>query len=126
MQRIENLAELSIARACGFAALSIVCIMLGCSPNPALALKVGGMMTLASASVLAFRGHTALQRPYMRTELWTILPRHERPRVDVAQQIIGGVLKRVYLRFARQAAMLAVLLLAAALIAGMAGLDRFM
>lgn len=125
MDRIEHMAELSIARACGFAALAIVCLMLGCSPNPALALKVGGVLTLVSASVLAFRGQTAPQRPYTRTELWTILPRHERPSVDVAQQIIGGVLKRVYLRFARQASILAVLLLASALIAGMAGLDRF-
>lgn len=126
MHRIETLAEFSVARACGFAALAIVCFMLGCSPNPALALKVGGVLTLISASVLAFRGQTAPQRPYARTELWTILPRHERPQVEVAQQVIGSVLKQVYLRFARQAALLAVLLLGSALVAGLAGLDRFL
>lgn len=122
LDRIEKFAELSVGRACGFACIAISCFMLGFSPNPPLALKTGGLLTLLTAAVLAIKARNAPARPYKHTELWVMLPRDIRPPDNIAQQLIGGILADVYLRFARHAAVLACLLLASALLTALLGL----
>lgn len=120
LQPIERLAELSIARGCGFAALGIFTMMVGLSFDLALALKAGGIAALFASAVLAFKGANALRRSYKHTEVWVILPKEERPRPEVAQQLIGNALREVCFRFAQQAALLSALMLAMAIVIALA------
>ncbi len=116
LQTIERYAEVSVARGCGFAALAIFTMMIGFSAEPALALKLGGYLALLTGSVLVLKAVRAPVRSYKQTEVWTIMPKDQRPKADIAQQLIGGVLRDVYARFARHAVMLAILMLALSLV----------
>jgi len=111
IDKIEELAEVSVARGCGFAALAIVSVMVGLSDQMHVSCKVGGMLTLLACLVLAIRGMTATNTPYMRTEVWVMLNKVDRPQPAVAQQIIGSILRSVYLRFALHAAVVSLVLL---------------
>jgi hypothetical protein len=104
LERIEHLAEVSVARGCGFAALAIVTFMLGLADQMDVSCKAGGILALGACLVLALRGCAATAMPYKRTEVWVMLKSSERPQPAVAQQIIGNALRRVYLRFALHAA----------------------
>ena len=63
------------------------------------------------AGILAFRALTARTRPYKRTELWLILAKDARPPAGIAQRVIGEALRDTYTWFARQAAIISVVLL---------------
>ena len=54
----------------------------------------------------------APDRPYRQTETWLMLDRADRPASAVAQTLIGGALRAAYLWFARQAALVTIVLLA--------------
>jgi hypothetical protein len=123
LQKLEALAELSVARGCGFAALAIFTFMIGTVSDPALAFKSGGLMTLLACAVLLLKARNACTRPYKSTELWIMLAKDERPDAAIAQQVIGNVLRDVYLRFAQQAAVLAILMLSAAQILLLLGVE---
>jgi hypothetical protein len=112
MQTIEELAEISIARGCGFAALAIATLMVGLSWDMVLAAKTGGLLALLVCVVLVGKAWRALGRPVAKTELWLMLHRSERPRAPGAQHIIGSVLRGCYLRFALHAACVSASLLA--------------
>ena len=116
LEAIENAAEVSVARGCGFAALGIITLMVGLSDQAYLACKAGGILTLGACLILAIRGLTAKSTPYKRTEVWIMLNEAERPKAAVAQQLIGNTLHDVYLRFALRAASLAGAMLAASLL----------
>lgn len=116
LRQIEQAALLSIARGCGFAALGILTFMTGLSWDPALAMKAGGLMTFLTCAVLILKGFNARRRPYKQTELWIILPKEQRPRPEVAQQVIGNILRDVCFRFAQQAALLSGSMLLAAIV----------
>lgn len=115
LQRIESLAEISIARGCGFAALAIFTFMVGLSWDMALACKVGGLLVLLVCLILTVKAQHAPRRPVCKTELWMMLDGSHRPSADLAQCIIGPVLHVCYLRFALYAAGLAAALLALSL-----------
>lgn len=108
LQKIETLAQLSVARACGFAALGCCTAMVGFSGEPELAFKFGGYFALLTCAVLLLKAHYASRRPYQATEVWLMLPKEERPEAATAQRIIGGVLREVFLRFAQYSAGLGV------------------
>jgi hypothetical protein len=116
LARIEALAEVSVARGCGFAGLAILTLMLGLSWDFALACKVGGLLTLFVCLVLAAKAGLALRRPVRNTELWMLLERRDRPHPELAQSILGQALRTCYLRFALNAALLAVALLSTSLV----------
>ena len=63
MDAIEAAAFTSIGRACGFAGLGILCVMLGLSFEPVMATRTGGVMGLGLASILALFGLRAPCRP---------------------------------------------------------------
>jgi hypothetical protein len=121
LQSIERVAEFSVARACGFAALAIFTMMTGMAWHPAMALQSGGLLTLVACLVLVMKARNALGRPYKSTELWVILPKELRPTPEIAQQLIGNVLQEVYYRFAQQAALLSTLMLLTALVLSVLG-----
>jgi hypothetical protein len=108
---IEDAAELSVARGCGFGALAIATCMVGLSAEMPLAFQCGGILVLVMTLVLVLRGLAAPRMSYKRTEVWLMLEPDARPKATVAQQLIGRALREVYLRYAlRSAAMAAVLL----------------
>ncbi len=108
LQRLESLAELSIGRACGFAAIGIGTFMIGFYGDMPRATQIGGIASLLAALILLARGLAAPRHPYKRTELWIMLKPGERPQPEVAQKLIGNVLRETYLRFALRAGQMAV------------------
>jgi len=112
MNAIENAAYISVGRACGFAALAIFCVIFGMSFDPPLAARIGGVLCVALALVLAGYAWRAPTRPYKRTELWLILAKDKRPPAAYAQRVIGAVLRDTYIWFSRQSAVIAIVLLA--------------
>jgi hypothetical protein len=100
LQKIEQVAEFTIARGCGFALLSIFTLMVGLSGTPGVALKAGGACSLLTCFVLMLKAGGAARKPYRSTELWLLLRPEDRPHEAVAQKIVAGVLRGVYLRFA--------------------------
>ena len=125
MDAIENAAYVSVGRACGFAGLAIFCLLAGLSFDPVLATQTGGKACLVVTGVLAFYAWRAPHRPYRRTELWLILDKAKRPPREIAQKVIGTVLKNTYVWFAQQAAAIAAILLLAAVAMQLAGVARF-
>lgn len=101
MERIEVCARVSILKALGFAAMGIGTLMVGLSYDIALALMCGSYLTALTAMVLALKGGRAARRDYRRTETWLLLERRHGLPEDRAQRVIGGVLRDLYLRYAR-------------------------
>lgn len=114
IERIEAIAEQSVSRACGFAAIGGATFVVGLSGDMALAMKGAGLLALLVCCVLLLKAGLAPQKPYKQTEVWLMLRREERPDEQVAQRLIGTVLREVYLRFALHAAVIAVVMLAIA------------
>lgn len=123
MEAIENAAYVSVGRACGFAGLGIFCLIFGLSFDPPFAARTGGTLCLGVAAILAAYALRARTRPYKRTELWLILPREARPPAEIAQRIIGEILRETYLWFARQAAVVSLVLLATSVVLRLAGYE---
>ena len=111
LQKIEEVAEISVARGCGFAALAILTLMIGLSWDMMLASKVGGGLVLLVCMVLIVRARGALRQPVRNTELWMMLDACERPDPAVAQRVLGAALRTCYLRFALHAICLSIVFL---------------
>lgn len=122
IERIEYLATLSVARACGFAALGILTFFIGMAGNLVVAFKSAGLLGLLVCVILLLKAAVATRQPYRNTELWIMLKPTERPDTAVAQVIISAVLREAYLRFAAQAAFLASLFLVCGLVGDTLGL----
>ncbi|MDX2154984.1 MAG: hypothetical protein SFW09_00625 [Hyphomicrobiaceae bacterium] len=119
LDRIEELANLSVARGCGFAALAILTFFIGMSADLTIALKSAGVLSLLVCAVLLLKAGAVHRQPYRNTEVWIMLKPAERPEAAVAQEIISSVLKDAYLRFAKQAALLATLFMIGAIISAL-------
>jgi len=76
-----------------------------------LALETGGVLSLGLSLILLVRGYASRHVSYKRTELWIMLNPDDRPATAVAQQIIGGVLRRTYWRYGLHTATMALLML---------------
>lgn len=100
----DRLAEMATARACGFAGLGIVAVMVGLSFDPLLALKSGAILLSMLTAVLHFLALRAPTVPYKRTEVWLMIEASDRPPEAVAQRLIGGAVQAAYRRFALYAA----------------------
>lgn len=107
MQEIEARAEETVRRACGFAAFGIFATMIGLSFDPPVAAQAGAILSSLMVAVLFLKAWEAPNRPYRRTELWTILDERHRPPPGLAQRILMNTLQETYLRYARAVAVLA-------------------
>jgi hypothetical protein len=107
MQKIEELALLSVGRGVGFAALAIATFMIGLSSDLAMSLKAGGILSLITSMTLLAKGLRAPRHHYKHTELWVLLSPADRPEAHVAQNLIGDALRRTYFNFAFHAALVA-------------------
>lgn len=120
MDRIERLAELSILRGLGFAALAIVTVMVGLSFEAALCFQTGAILAVLTAVVLAFRAWEAPSRNIRDTEVYLMLDGEFGMPRERAQAYVGGVLRRLYGRFARITAGFAVAFWLVSLVARLA------
>ena len=101
--RIRELAELSIGRACLFGLLAIATFMFGMIAWPDLAMRSGAIFFLMTAAILMLKAAQAPKRSYRRTEVWILMDkRHDLPE-SRAQAIFGEILRSTYVRFARMA-----------------------
>lgn len=100
MCNLEGGAMTSVGRACGFAVLAIFLLMAGLAGFPVIALKTGAAALMLVAAVLAAKAAWSPNKPYKRTELWMLLEPHERPQPEIAQTVIGNVLREAFARFA--------------------------
>jgi hypothetical protein len=115
------MAEISVARGCGFASIAIFMSMIAYYGDIAHATKVGGVLTLVTGLVLVVRALRAPLHPYKRTEVWLMLRPAERPRPETAQQLIGGVLRETYLKFAHHTCQLAATMLGVSMVLQLIG-----
>ena len=119
LQRIERVAHVSVARACGFGSLAILTFMVGLSGDMVSSLKAGGILALVMCLVLLLKAWHAMQRSYKHTELWLMLAPQDRPHSAIAQQVISTVLRETFLYFAMHSAFASILMLGAALVYGL-------
>jgi multisubunit Na+/H+ antiporter MnhB subunit len=106
---VEAAAFVSVGRACGFAGLGVLCIVLGLSYDPALAAKAGAVLSLVICLILLLHAWLVHKRPYKRTETWLILRKDDRPPVEVAQRLVSTALREAYLFFAHKASVFTML-----------------
>lgn len=104
---IRRYAQLSIARGCGFGALAIATVMVGSASDLSLFFRSGGFSTLLMCFTLLIMAARADHVPVKRTEVWIMLPKENRPPVEVAAPLIARARKDYLLRFAYVAAIVA-------------------
>lgn len=100
LETVEKLAEFSVARACGFAMLAILVMVVGLSSEPLIALQAAAILSLLTSMVLLLKAGLAEAKHYRSTELWLLLKPHERPHEAIAQRIIALALREAFHRFA--------------------------
>lgn len=100
LTRIEQLAEFSVARGCGFAMIAIGSTMAGLSFEPLQSLRTGAALCLLTTLTLLLKAVHAQTKPYKSTELWLLLKPDDRPPDAVAQYVLARALRQAYLRFA--------------------------
>jgi hypothetical protein len=122
MDEMRRAAFTAAQRACLFGSLAIFCTMVGLSPEPLLALKAGGTLTLIMAVVLLYKAREALTKNYRKTEMWLYLPKDARPPEAYAQKTVSIVLRDTYLNFAFWTSAIAVVMWAMAFLLALAGL----
>ncbi len=115
VQRLCARAELSVARACAFAGLATLCLMIGLSAEPAYCLRAGGYALLLTAVLLLLKAQRAPYKPYRQTEVWLMLLPNERPHEGAAQRLIGMAMRQQLRRFAAYHAIAAAVVLALSL-----------
>lgn len=101
---IRRYAQLSIARGCGFGALTIATVMVGSASDLSLFFRSGGFATLLMCFILLIMAARADHVPVKRTEVWIMIPKDERPPAEVAAPLIARARKDYLLRFAYVAA----------------------
>jgi len=110
VEQIRRVAYETVARACGFGALAIFCVMIGLSFEPRAAFQAGGFLTTLMTGVLIFKAREALTKNYRKTEMWLYLPKEQRPPEAYAQWASSTVLRETYLTFARWTAAIAIVM----------------
>jgi hypothetical protein len=122
MDKMREVAFLSVQRACLFGALAIFCLMVGLSFEPQLAFKAGGAATTLMAGILAYKAREARNKPHQKTEMWLLLPKEYRPPKAYAQRLSAAILRDTYLNFAFWTSAIAIAMWSIALLIGLSEL----
>jgi hypothetical protein len=121
MDHIRAIAYATVMRACGFATLAIVCVMVGMSFNARAAFQAGGFMTTLMTLILIYKAWEAPTRSHRRTEMWLYLPEEQRPPDGSAQWVVATVMRETYLTFARWTALISIVMWVLALMFSLFG-----
>ncbi|MGQ9368412.1 hypothetical protein [Azospirillum sp. ST 5-10] len=103
LRELEDCADLSVRRGCGFGGLAIACVMAGLSYQPQMAAETGAILTSLMGIILILKARAAPFRSHKTTEVWVMLDEGRRPPPAQAQRLVMGTLKDTYLRYARLA-----------------------
>lgn len=101
MNEIEQAAQLSIGRACGFAGFGIALTVLGLSFEPVLAAKIGAVLSLGLTFTLLIYAARARHTPHETTEVWLLIDRNSRPPAQHARRVVNEARRFAMLWFAR-------------------------
>lgn len=96
MEPIRAAAYTSVGRACGFAFLGVISVMIGLAYEPVLSAKSGAILTGIVALLLVHRMSGAPTRDFRDTEVWLMLAKDARPPAETAQRLIGNALAESY------------------------------
>jgi hypothetical protein len=110
MNAFHRFAIFTVARDASFVALGALCLMVGFSFAPALALSIGANIALLFAIGLLLRVACLSLGDVVDTEVWRILKPEERPVGEAGRRRARDDLQEVLLRFAKSAAAVAVAL----------------
>ncbi len=126
MEIIQTLADISIRRACGFAALGIGTVMLALSFDVALALRSGAVLTTMAWGVIRLLAWWCPRRDVRETELWSMLAAERLyltrgPEAPRTLALAGRILRERLVWHGERVGLAAVALWAAA---GLAALPR--
>jgi hypothetical protein len=116
MDKLQQVAFLSVGRGVGFGGLAIATVMVGLSFDPVLALRSGGVLLLLVLAILLLKAQRTPSVNFRRTEAWLLLDRGDRPDESVAGGAMRAALKDAYLLFARWTAAIAAAVWAAAVL----------
>jgi hypothetical protein len=101
VNEIEQAAQLSIGRACGFAGFGIALAVLALSFEPMLATKTGAVLSMGLTLTLLVFAYRAHSTPHQTTEVWLLIERDSRPPARHAPRIINEARRFAMLWFAR-------------------------
>lgn len=124
-QRVRTLAIHSVGRGCFFAALAIWCVMVGLIAEPLQALKSGAILTMIVACVLLMKAGHVTRTSYKKTEVWIMLRRSVDLSPEMAQRIITGTLREIYLRYALYSVAIGIAFWLCALVFWLSGVRSF-
>jgi hypothetical protein len=110
MQAFHRFAIFTVARDASFVTLGALCLMVGFSFAPALALSIGANIALLFAIGLLLRVACLSLGDVVDTEVWRILKPEERPVGEDGRRRARDDLQEVLLRFAKSAAAVAIAL----------------
>lgn len=113
---IKRLADLSIARGCGFAALAVACVMVSLTANPVRVFEAGGVGALLTAFALILKAQYARPDRFKKTEVWIMLDKSERPPEPLAAAWITDARRDALFRWAERMAWAAAAMLGLALL----------
>ncbi len=110
-ETIERLTLISIARGVGFAALGVLCLMVGFAADFVNVLRSGGIGSLLITIVLYLKAQNAFALNHKRTEVWIMLDPAERPPEDVAPRMVAEARRTILLRWSERSAWIAAAML---------------
>ena len=122
MEEMRRVAIATVARACGFGMLAIVCVMMGLLYDPRMVFQTGGILTLIMTFILILKARYALTQNYKRTEMWLYLDKDFRPPEAYAQWAASTVLRDAYFTFAMYTALISIAMWVMAFLVAMSGL----
>jgi hypothetical protein len=104
VNEIEQAAQLSVGRACGFAGFGIALTVLGLSFDPVIAAKIGAVLSLGLTLTLLINASRAHHTPHETTEVWLLIDQKSSPPAQHARRIINEARRFAMLWFARWSA----------------------
>ena len=120
MNDIEQAAQLSIGRACGFAGFGIALTVLALSFEPVFAAKIGAALSLVLTLTLLIYASRAHHTPHETTEVWLLIEERSRPPNQHAHRIINEARRSAMLWFARWTAASSALFASSAILLALA------
>ncbi|MCK6452038.1 MAG: hypothetical protein L6R19_14470 [Alphaproteobacteria bacterium] len=97
LDRIRELADISIRRGCGFGLIAIGTASVGASFDAFVAVKLAAICASAMVAILFIKAMQAPTRPYRHTEVWIMLERRHGLPEQRAQQVFGSILRERYM-----------------------------
>ncbi|MBF0374577.1 MAG: hypothetical protein HQL38_14225 [Alphaproteobacteria bacterium] len=104
MDRIRYFADISVKRACAFALLAIITVVVGLSSEPRMALRAAAILFSLQVFTLLLCAWRAPVTHYRRREVWILLDQFHGLPENRAQTAISGIMQDTFLGYAELSA----------------------